>query len=176
MKTARVLITYDCNHNCEYCCNDYDIVQKSIRVIDDISLLKDYEEVLITGGEPLFRAEYLVGLLNRLREQNSEQKIYMYTAFHHKKFAQIYPLIDGVTLTLHKDDQDISELLLNFQLDMMIDGERKNNRLSIDPDIDIMLLIIPMYWKSIKIKHWFTWEEQSKVIPPHEDLFYLREK
>ena len=47
-KTARVIVTLACNRKCPGCCNE---TIGKVASIGDISVLSDYEEVVITGGD-----------------------------------------------------------------------------------------------------------------------------
>ena len=50
-KTARVIITSKCDRKCPGCCNSKLDYTSLAKVIGGITTLKDYEEVVITGGE-----------------------------------------------------------------------------------------------------------------------------
>lgn len=52
-KTARVIITSKCDRKCPGCCNSKLDYTSLAKVIGGITALKDYEEVVITGGEPM---------------------------------------------------------------------------------------------------------------------------
>jgi organic radical activating enzyme len=174
--TARVLITKDCPRNCTYCCNKYPLVKDSITTIKEIMLLYPYEQVIITGGEPLLYPVYVIGLIARLRELNPKQTIFLYTAQYSKYFEDICKLVDGLTFTIHDANPNNVEILRQVQYDIMRAAtSKKSFRLSFNPNIGNELPIIPSVWTSIKLKHWFTKEEQGVVIPPSELLYYLDE-
>ena len=48
-KTARVIITYDCPRDCQSCCNKHIGDVPQVKFEDLLS----YEEIVITGGEPM---------------------------------------------------------------------------------------------------------------------------
>lgn len=52
--TLRILVSWKCNLDCNYCCNKLESVRKEIRKVKlgDIKWA-DYKVVCITGGEPL---------------------------------------------------------------------------------------------------------------------------
>lgn len=49
-KTARVIVTLKCNRNCPGCCN---MNLPEYREVHTDEELLDYEEIVITGGEPM---------------------------------------------------------------------------------------------------------------------------
>ncbi|MFA6637051.1 MAG: 7-carboxy-7-deazaguanine synthase QueE [Candidatus Omnitrophota bacterium] len=72
---------YGCNLNCSYC----DTVQESYRSFTKESLMgkildikEDYNELVLTGGEPLLHADFLAGFLP-LYKKNSRKKVYLET-------------------------------------------------------------------------------------------------
>ena len=70
-KTARVIITSKCDRKCPGCCNSKLDYTSLAKVIGGITALKDYEEVVITGGEPMINpkgemAEPVMGVLPKL--------------------------------------------------------------------------------------------------------------
>ena len=79
-KTARVIITSKCDRKCLGCCNSKLDYTSLAKVIGGITALKDYEEVVITGGEPMINPAQLYTVIKMLRKQNKRQKIYLYTA------------------------------------------------------------------------------------------------
>lgn len=75
-KTARVIITSKCDRKCPGCCNSKLDYTSLAKVIGGITALKDYEEVVITGGEPMINPAQLYTVIKMLRKQNKRQKIY----------------------------------------------------------------------------------------------------
>lgn len=75
--------------------------------------LKDYEEVVITGGEPMINPAQLYTVIKMLRKQNKRQKIYLYTAcLTMDDHPVILKHLDGITVTVHAEatDEDIRNL------------------------------------------------------------------
>ena len=60
---ARVIVTKKCNRKCKGCCNE------RLGLIDKVSFedLFKYEEICITGGEPMLMSERVVEMIHRLR-------------------------------------------------------------------------------------------------------------
>ena len=65
-KTARVIVTLACNRKCPGCCNE---TIGKVASIGDISVLSDYEEVVITGGEPMLNPDSLLRFIKALKKQ-----------------------------------------------------------------------------------------------------------
>ena len=72
-KTARVIVTLACNRKCPGCCNE---TIGKVASIGDISVLSDYEEVVITGGEPMLNPDSLLRFIKALKKQNKQQRVY----------------------------------------------------------------------------------------------------
>lgn len=125
-RTARLIVTYSCDRNCPGCCNNQP--QNVTKV--DIKSLRGYEEVVLTGGEPMLLGDkFLIGLIKTLRKQNKNQRIYLYTANTSlDEHIKVLDLLDGVTVTLHAEatDDDIrglkymSEYLWGEDLDLRL--------------------------------------------------------
>jgi len=128
MKKLRLLFTQDCNRNCEGCCNkDWDL--DSLPKCTDYS---KYDEILITGGEPMLYPDRLDFLINKIRKE-SEAKIYIYTA--KPTHVLIYWIkeskIDGITLTIHKEDDVDTFYLFNLLLTALGGYDDKSLRLNV---------------------------------------------
>ena len=76
-KTARVIITSKCDRKCPGCCNSKLDYTSLAKVIGGITALKDYEEVVITGGEPMINPAQLYTVIKMLRKQNKRHQIVM---------------------------------------------------------------------------------------------------
>ncbi len=130
-KTARVIVTYKCNRSCPGCCN---VHGNAIRKIGSINELLEYEEVVITGGEPMLLGWKLLDFIRKLRRIGFSGKIYMYSAWWSKKIHDIHILqcVDGITYTLHSEmnDDDISRYKELSDILWAIDS--LDNRLFVD--------------------------------------------
>lgn len=121
-KKLRLLVTKKCNRNCPGCCNkQYDI--KNLPVATDFC---SYEEIMITGGEPVLFLGQVDRLVRAIRLLNSVcggsiPKIYIYTALTQlESIADALDLSDGITFTLHSQEDAIwlsgySHLLKSYQ-------------------------------------------------------------
>ena len=128
-KTARVIVTLACNRKCPGCCNE---TIGKVASIGDISVLSDYEEVVITGGEPMLNPDSLLRFIKALKKQNKQQRVYLYTAcLSIDDYGKILDRLDGTTVTLHAEatDDDIRNLkYMSYNLY----GENLDMRLFID--------------------------------------------
>lgn len=98
-KKLRLFLWPDCTRNCPGCCNnDWDI--DGLPVITDFA---DYDEIMLTGGEPMLYPARLRRAIADIRKQHIGN-IWIYTA--HPSFSLLTFLLapgmaDGATVTLH---------------------------------------------------------------------------
>lgn len=104
MKTrkARLLFTENCMRNCKGCCMKNWKGEKP-NLILQTELVSEFDEIYITGGEPMLYPDSLLALIMSIKK-NSEAKVFLYTALPYPldKFTKIIEHVDGVTLTLHQ--------------------------------------------------------------------------
>lgn len=139
-KKLRLLVTDKCHNKCPLCCNNSWDFSK-LPVVDRW----DYDEIMITGGEPLLKYIPILDLIDSIRgiheAQGHECKIYIYTAFFDvKRLKQVSMYSDGIVLTPHKI-KDIDGLLA-FNDILLKETEKKYSifnyisfRLNLFPDI-----------------------------------------
>jgi pyruvate formate-lyase activating enzyme-like uncharacterized protein len=138
----RLLITEDCNRNCEGCCNkDWDLENLPIA-----TNLNGYEEVLITGGEPMLYPDRVVGIARLITDPDTD--IFMYTSKIDVPEDVMYVLryIDGITVTLHEPE----DAKLIVPLDRMIKSWREapfSLRLNVFKGIEVPKLLCNWQFK-----------------------------
>ena len=66
---ARVIVTMKCNRKCKGCCNEH-LGEINRVVFED---LFKYDEISITGGEPMLMSERVVEMVHRLRLNSPHQ-------------------------------------------------------------------------------------------------------
>ena len=107
MKTARVLITTECNLKCEYCCNKLPEIQESFKMTTMDQFVKmDYDVVNISGGEPMKNVEKIDSLVYALDKADNNATLYLYTNGYESYEGDIHhiaSLIDGVNIGCHGD-------------------------------------------------------------------------
>ena len=107
-KTARVIITSKCDRKCPGCCNSKLDYTSLAKVIGGITALKDYEEVVITGGEPMINPAQLYTVIKMLRKQNKRQKIYGMGSYAiwHTEINTIFPVCSQIQTETKCDLRD----------------------------------------------------------------------
>ncbi len=148
-KTLRLLLFEDCNRSCEGCCNKQWDLSK-LPVVKDFT---PYDEIILTGGEPMLHPEIVDTVSSFIRLINPTAKIILYTAMTTTFSTLIHTLkkIDGLTVTLH-DQQDVIPFLL---FDDLIDDDlrySKSLRLNIFSGVHVMIL--PDMWKEKENIEW----------------------
>ena len=75
MKTLRLLLFWECNLTCSYCCNEIPEVREGILPIrkEDIDFTQ-YDNVCLSGGEPFLRPELVFEMLEIIPND-----VYIYT-------------------------------------------------------------------------------------------------
>lgn len=104
-KKLRLLVTANCHNRCPLCCNKQ-FNFEDIPVVDRW----DYEEIMITGGEPLLYPERLERLCESIRDVTEQMgiasKIYIYTAraewYEIERAIKYYA--DGIVVAPHSTD------------------------------------------------------------------------
>lgn len=153
--TARVIVTKQCNRKCIGCCNES---LGDIRKVKYEELLK-YEEIIITGGEPMLIAEKVCNFIERLSSDGYNGKIYLYTASYYNPFDCFCLLqkVDGITYTIHHPvtHSDVNmfktlQLALpkrqGFSARLSIDS-RINREIHDEINLELWNEIRPLVWK-----------------------------
>jgi len=103
-KKLRLLLFEDCNRTCEGCCNK----SWDLKSLSKVTSFKYYYQVMITGGEPMLDPELVMNVARKIREENQETEIILYTAKtnNYLWLIEIMYWVDGITITLH-DQSDV---------------------------------------------------------------------
>lgn len=176
---VRLLITLACSRHCKGCCNTYEEIMKHNKKAP-LEAIKNYDEVMITGGEP---SEYggLKKVLATLRAQNPNGKLYLYSARVNKNLIEALPLVDGLHFTLHegstlKDIQDFKKLQKILLRKFANSG--KSFRLYIDSRVEQPVTIYPSLFSRVESKKWLSEEEliansKNFGLPSDEELIIM---
>lgn len=110
-KRCRLLLTTKCPNNCPLCCNKQFDLFKDVPIIDRWN----YDEFILTGGEPLMDSTALLDFIYNLtaihKYMGTSSKIYLYTSIcSPHKWDRIIPFFDGITYTVHTQ-QNAKELI-----------------------------------------------------------------
>ena len=132
--TARVIVTYRCNRNCPGCCNGHG---NNVRKIIDIGELLKYDEIVITGGEPMLIKKDVIRLLLLLRSRGFSGKIYMYTAFFEDDAYSdiLLERLNGITFTIHAEATENDIVVFKQLSNIIVAKPHLSSRLFIDSRI-----------------------------------------
>lgn len=102
--TARILIDWECNLSCSYCCNEQERFRRDILPVfslDEINFNK-YKFFCLSGGEPLLFPEKIQMVLNRI-PNNKFIILYTNGILFTKKFIQQndFTRINALNVGLH---------------------------------------------------------------------------
>lgn len=166
--TARVVCTYKCNRSCPGCINTLHTEMK----VPPIGLadLGRYDEIILTGGEPLMFPTKLIELADHLKDS----RLILYT--NAPSYPQLFAasqFFKGITISLH-DSEDAHRFNRHFK------------RFWGTPDVwDTVPLFFIRVYASVKTKVELFESAQYKmcewkhpedcVLHPNEDLYRLRE-
>ena len=128
----RVFVTENCNKKCRSC------IKKTLRTLKRVSFeeLKNYDEIIIAGGEPMLISERCVEMVHRLRFQGYQGKIYLNTA-DASKVGQYWGAdmlideVDGIIFTVHyssKKDRLKSDLRSLRKLDKFLKSKDRTGK------------------------------------------------
>ena len=170
-RKLRLIVSTKCDKKCPLCCNKK-LDMEYIPVVDRWN----YDEIMITGGEPtLFyhRLEYLAKSIRKVTAaMGLNPKLYLYTSnCEYANFVNQVKWFDGITLTPHtKNDTQYFKKLNNELL--------KNKWLFTDygrKEISLRLIVFPEIKDFLpeNLKHWQVKEVewlQDCPVPEGEDL------
>lgn len=166
MTRARIIITWDCNRSCSYCCNQIPSIRDSFKPITLAELLQTrYDEYAITGGEPLLNPgrTFLIGRM--LRFDHPKAIIHLYTNGDLLTDELIHGLdwsiFDGVTVGIH-DMPDKAFLTRLYNLHKIVPVRLK----------------VPQKYRGVDfiIDNIDYWTMDDCLDMPPEPRFYLKEK
>jgi organic radical activating enzyme len=173
MKKIRLLLTEECDRNCSGCCNHHIKPTSEITTSEFLKGVEEthYNEIILTGGEPLLFPEKLKELLKEIFvvvEPNV--KIILYTA-HIKNLIEVVDsfleyMIDSVTLTIH-EQSDVEDF---YKLN------EKNFNFTSKPRLNVFTGVV--FDKPVNLKGWdvkfVKWIENCPL-PENEELVKLKD-
>lgn len=171
-KTLRLLLFEECNRKCRGCSNkSWDL--KNLPVCEDYS---GYDEVLITGGEPLLDVHKVKEAIYKIKEQNETAKIYVYTADVRNRddIHELLYLVDGITLTLHTKQDAKDFYITNRRLSFLIRYEYAFKKKALSLRLNIFKNVRLTFQDNLhfwKIKNNITW---IKKCPLPENETFMR--
>lgn len=114
MKKLRLLITEKCNNSCIKCQNKHwDLKQLPVVNVKNLNILGEFDEIILTGGEPMFEYEKLKGISVFVKSRWPNIKLFLYTAslITPRRTIDVMEYLDGLTVTLHTEN-DLRDLLM----------------------------------------------------------------
>lgn len=176
-KTARILITTKCNRSCPGCANEKFVGSEHMHIMGDISEVSAYDEIILSGGEPMLVPELLMDTIKQIKNI-SDAPIFLYSStvkVYDSTVSQILNSIDGLTYTLHYEctDNDIKMLKdLSFVLGLT---KNLNARLLIDSRLykkyDFNNISLEN-WNVVKKLEWL--DDGDCPLPEHETGYYYK--
>lgn len=181
MKKARVIITHECKRHCPYCCNKYKSIMALAKTVK-LDEIREYEEVMITGGEPGLNLPHTLNTIQRLKIHNPGAKFFLYSAWFLSDIEKLTDIvgwvcilkeIDGIHYTLHEDYSDVDAKRLENLEEFMKNFPDKSFRLYVQPLIRDKVKFTPNLYKRVESKPWIT--EDILCLPKDEELFILED-
>ena len=167
-RKARVIITFKCNRRCVNCCNTYKSIIDAGKHIRSITELAGYDQVILTGGEPMLFPDTVIGICEQLGKQGSE--VFLYTALWVPQITTILKLVKGIHYTVHSPASDC-DMIGFYKFQDLIKNRIGSYRLYIDPEVNRLITINPSVWSRVEIKPWL--KEGECPLPIGEELFII---
>ena len=167
MSKARIILSLECNRDCDYCCNKHPSLRAQMEPLASIRDVLECEEIMLTGGEPMLDPGRVLSLAKYLRGY-SDARLFLYTQLYVPALANILPFLDGVHYTIHKGAGD-DERYGFQQFQRLIQGHKGSFRLYIHPEVFIPLMIWPDKWARIEQKPWLA--DGNCPLPEGERLY-----
>ena len=165
-KKLRLLMWGDCDRNCELCCNK----QFDLNTIPKCLSYQPYDEIILTGGEPMLYPATVLQTIDDIRRVNPGAKIFMHTAKVDTpwSFAMVFSALDGVTVTMHDTQAWLDLFKLELWLKETPGNMGKSSRLYYFEDRELTLPGNLGRWKPKRLE----WLEECPV-PEGEDFMRL---
>lgn len=173
-KKLRLVVTEKCHNKCPLCCNNrFDLSQ--LPVVDRW----DYEEIMITGGEPLLFADRVVDLASSITAlQNAmginPSRLYLYTSLPAEidgwsNLSWVAYWFNGICITPHtkRDVETFIDTISSTTFARLL-ANRCSMRLNLFADVRKLIEDSDIDLSDWKIKH-MEWIKDCPV-PEGEDL------
>ena len=164
---ARIILNWDCNRSCSYCCNKIDQIRDSFKPISiGELLLTHYDEYAITGGEPLTDPCWVFANCALLRRGHPDAIIHLYTngdllneqIIHNLPWSEVF---DGVNIGIHEyPDSNLFQNIVNLNKVVPV-------RLKVPEHLA---------GHNFPVDNIVTWRINECLDMPDEPRFYLKEK
>lgn len=181
-KTARILVTIKCNRSCPGCANDKFVVSDQANHMKSVEEIKGYDDVIVTGGEPMLRAKATETFIDMARNRIAEDgKIFMYSStveVGKKEHTDVLKKLDGITFTVHYESK-LKDILMMMALGGWIEVYKKlynpnfTARLLLDTRLVEKFELANLNhsaWNEIK---WLEWIEDGECPLPEHETGYI---
>jgi hypothetical protein len=160
----RLLLFEECQRDCPLCCNKY----FNLDLLPTCSDYSGYQEIMLTGGEPLLHPEIIARAMEMIRGQ-TDSPVYLYTSKIDDvgEVVSALGLMDGITVTIH--NQNDAGLFKTLDDGIPITPV-KSLRANVFPGAMVNERDFPR-WK-FKEKRW----RQPDEFPQDEDFFRLESR
>jgi len=140
--------------------------------ISNLSELDGFNEVNLTGGEPMLDIDRTIEIARYFKERGCT--VYCYSALFHNRLRELLPFIDGLHFTLHKESglKEMNEF--SWLQNIIYNYPEKSFRLYMVQGFSEIITLVPGVWSRIELKPWI--EEGECPLPEGEELFILKEK
>jgi len=176
MRTARLIVTFECPRRCPHCCNGYGRIMAQARRVPDVSPLRGSDIVCVTGGEPMLDPDRTLGVIRDIRRECPGAAVYLYTALATGRSPDILDAVDGLQFTLHEGATAEDAAGLD-RIQGMLEGRGGSYRLYVHPTAERIARVRRGLWSRVEVKPWLTEDEllemQPGGLPPGESLFIL---
>lgn len=117
--SCRIIVGRKCNFSCSYCCNETmpTLMEKfkPISQCDISDIIEPYQDVIITGGEPLVPANIRLTLSVMRTAYLSHKTVYVYTNLSHFPNSSTLTIlarcVTGWTIGVHRQSVNLVENL-----------------------------------------------------------------
>lgn len=135
-KTMRLIVTERCDRDCTCCCNKAHDMESVPHAVP--SMFKGYDQIILTGGEPLLYPNDTLHIIGLIRYVNPKAEIIVYTAKVNEPalLAHVLTKVDGMTITLHTRE-DVAPFYDCEQIIDILDMNGKKLRLNIGMGVEV---------------------------------------
>lgn len=169
MRKARLILTWDCLRRCPRCCND-SLNRDAIPRVDRYEDLDEFDEVIITGGEPMLDAAATLDFCRELKRLRPERIVYLYSSLWDPAMYDLLQLIDGIHYTVHdpmspRDGYGFDAMQIAISV-ARSEGRELSCRLYVEASVTRPVQIYPFLWDRVEI---FAMKEECPA-PSDETL------
>ena len=151
---ARLILTFDCPRHCPNCANDQIAAIAAIPRVATIRELDIYDEIILTGGEPMLDPEATLGFVLDLKTRRMARTVYLYTALWSPAIHDLLRIVDGIHYTIHAPTLPGDDFGL-ASMHVAISEARHHGdlscRLCVDADVREPVTIYPYIWDRVEI-------------------------